>query len=107
MRYLFRVLPIMAIIFQAGISGAWWAGQLTVPLPPAWGWFGAGIIGITIQMADADRIAPGERRSWLVNNPGAYSVAELARQWGVSERTVRRDLVAAGFHKNGDGRWHR
>ena len=224
MRYLFRVLPIMAIIFQAGISGAWWAGQLTVPLPPAWGWFGAGIIGITMwagvelavdgkqlgwpialvagaadvvmaaayfgeahgllltwslalapagitvlvglqasmheavlraedakrreaedrhrrrletmtvkaqlqadmtghdrtmaddagdsgqaagQMADADRIAPGERRSWLVNNPGAYSVAELARQWGVSERTVRRDLVAAGFHKNGDGRWHR
>jgi hypothetical protein len=217
MRHLFRVLPILAIIFQAGISGAWFAGQFAAPLPPAWGWFGAGIIGVTmwagIELAvdgqrlgwpialvagaadvvmasayfgaehpplltwslalapagitvlvglqasmheaavradaakhreaedrhrrrletmrakaelaadmtghdrtvsngaghgqDVDRMTLDMRRAWLDSNPGAYDVSELARAWGVSGRTIRRDLTAIGYHKNGDGRWHK
>ena len=65
MSRLFRILPIATIIFAAGISGAWWSAQFTTPLPRAWGWFGAAIIGITL-WAGVEIAVRGERAGWLI-----------------------------------------
>lgn len=63
--YLWRGLPVAAIVFQAGISGAWWAGQFSAPLPGLWGWFGALIIGLAM-WSGVELVVAGERRGWLL-----------------------------------------
>ena len=65
MKRLFRFLPALAIIFASGISGAWWSAQFTAPLPTAWGWFGAVIIGITL-WAGVEIAVRGERAGWII-----------------------------------------
>lgn len=47
-RLFWRLLTASAIIFAAGISGAWLSLQIHAPLPPAWGWFGALIAGTAV-----------------------------------------------------------
>lgn len=63
--HLWQLLPPAAILFQAGISGAWWAAQFHAPLPPLWGWFGAILIGIAAWSGIHLAVA-GERRGWLL-----------------------------------------
>jgi len=63
--HLWQVLPPAAILFQAGISGAWWASQFHAPLPAAWGWFGAILIGVAAWSGIYLAVA-GEARGWLL-----------------------------------------
>lgn len=60
-----QILPPAAILFQAGISGAWWAAQFHAPLPAAWGWFGAILIGVSAWSGVHLAVA-GQRRGWLL-----------------------------------------
>lgn len=71
--YLWRGLPVAAIVFQAGISGAWWAGQFSAPLPALWGWFGALIIGLAM-WSGVELVVAGERRGWWL--VGATAVGD-------------------------------
>lgn len=43
----------------------------------------------------------------LLQEYDAIGLGEAADKFGRSERTMRRILDTAGFHKNGDGRWHK
>ena len=88
MRYIFRVLPVLAIVFQAGISGAWWAAQFAAPLPAAWGWFGAGIIGVTM-WAGVELAVDGQRLGWpIALVAGAADVVMAAAYFGAAHGPV-------------------
>lgn len=73
-KYLFRGLTISAIVFAAGISGAWLSEQFTAPLPAKWGFFGALIIGIAIYGGVALG-THGDRKGYIIAALG--SVAEI------------------------------
>jgi hypothetical protein len=48
LRWLWPVLLIGSIVYAAGPNGAWMARQFTAPVPPAWGWFGAVLLGLAV-----------------------------------------------------------
>lgn len=73
-RTIFRLLTLAAIIFAAGISGAWLADQFTAPLPQAWGFFGALIIGVAIY-GGVMLGTQGDRAGYVIAGLGA--VAEV------------------------------
>lgn len=56
-----------------------------------------------------DRTVPPDRSERLaqLRDMTEARPAQLADEWGVTERTARRDLAQAGFVRNGDGRWYR
>jgi hypothetical protein len=74
----FRLLPVGAIVFQAGISGAWWAEQFRAPLPGLWGWFGAALVGVGM-WAGVEIVVRGERRGWLL--VGVTGTADSVMAW--------------------------
>lgn len=55
----------------------------------------------------AGRPVSRKERLALLRRRSAVVPDKLAAEWGVSERTVRRDLAEVGFTPNGDGQWHR
>lgn len=57
---LWPALLLASVIYGAGITGAWLSQQMREPLPPAWGWLGAGILSLTV----FGGVALGTRRRW-------------------------------------------
>jgi len=80
MSTLFRRLPILTIAFASGISGAWWSGQFTQPLPSWWGWFGAALIGVAL-WSGVEIAVRGQTPGWAIALIAGGGDIIMARQY--------------------------
>lgn len=80
---LWRLLPLLAIVFSSGISGAWFNEQFrTELLWLRWGWLGAWIAGIAVfggvRMVATDK---KDIRGWLIIVAGGVTEVLLSAQY--------------------------
>lgn len=74
---LWRLLTVAAIIFAAGISGAWLGTEMRNPIPQWWGWYGAGIAGFAV-FGGVKIILDGRRIGWVVLAVGGIADVALS-----------------------------